>query len=232
MNKNFIKLSIYALVLMVMNLVFVSTGIKSIVCFSTAVLVCYIFTDNFREKSKYKKAINVVAIFLKLTITFFGALFIHYATGFGDVRLQIGVIFIILGILSSRKLSTSIMGLTLLNVVAYYFLGRIYYSFCTGIVVFLAVEFISGTPMQLLAPFNKSYYKFTFSGLNVTNKVMVGAISAFLVALTIVGTYATKPFGEGYARTKNNDETKVERRTSLDKTKKIQQPQEQNNKKK
>jgi len=169
-----------------------------------------------KKATKYYFMIGL-NIFIRFIAIIIGAMFIFIGNDYGTFNITIGTIFIILGITSGNRIPYSLTGILLINSLAYFFLNINYVYFATGFLIFILIEFICGTKLQLLAPFCKHDFSLEYAKVGVPKGIGFTVLTGLLIVTTISIISMTDPFPQSYANQRNIYEGKVERKQQIEK---------------
>ena len=147
-------------------------------------------------------------ILLRFTAVVGGLIFIILGKDFGTYNITIGIIYILLGLVSGYKMSYSLAGILFLNAYAYFALNEFYSFFAIGFFIFLLLEFLFETKLELI-PFSKRTFGLKYVKLGWGKTIGFGLATCMLVVMAVGAISVVKPFNNGYANQKQRYERRV-----------------------
>ena len=160
--------------------------------------------------------VNLILRFVSLII---GLMFIFIGRNYGMYNIIIGSIFLIFAIIAGIKMPYSITGMILINLLAYFFLNQNYVSFACGFIIFVLIEFISKSDLQLLAPFSKKEFGLEglkFDRTNFKKSIAITVLTMILIGSTVGFISLVEPFSKSYANEREKYEHKVEKKQMIE----------------
>lgn len=160
--------------------------------------------------------VNLILRFVSLII---GLMFIFIGKDYGMYNIIIGSIFLVFAIIAGIKMPYSITGMLLINLLAYFFLNQNYVSFACGFMIFVLIEFISKSDLQLLAPFSKKEFGLEglkFDRTNFKRSITITALTMILIGSTVGFISLVEPFSKSYANEREKYEHKVEKKQIIE----------------
>ena len=174
---------------------------------------------NCKNKTTRYYFVLGLGIFIRLIAFTIGTLFIVIGKDYGMYNIIIGSIFLVFAIIAGIKMPYSITGMILINLLAYFFLNQNYVSFACGFMIFVFIEFIFHSNLQLLAPFSKK--KFGLEGMkfdkaNFRKSIALTVLTTVLIGLTVGFISLVEPFSKSYANERVKYERKIEEKQKIE----------------
>lgn len=160
-----------------------------------------------------------VGLILRFVSLIIGLMFITIGRNYGAFNITIGIVYIIFAVVADVKMPYSITGILLINLLAYFFLNQNYASFASGFMIFVFIEFIFHSNLQLLAPFSKK--KFGLEGMkfdkaNFRKSIALTVLTTVLIGLTVGFISLVEPFSKSYANERVKYERKIEEKQKIE----------------
>lgn len=176
-----------------------------------------LFSEGFaHDKSVRYYLMLFVNIAIRLLTFLIGITFVLSGKNLGPHNLTIGILFMILPLLSGLRMSYSLTGIMLLNSVGYFTMNADYRWFAIGFLLFFMIEFLTGTQLELLAPFSKQKFGLEYSNFNLSRGVLFTVSTFGLVLLAITVITMSSPFEDSYARQQKIYDQKVKKQEQIE----------------
>lgn len=209
--ENFRKIFFLIIPLLVSAYVFQHNNGKSagIPLILIGVYAALVFNYKSRTlKHYFALGLNILIRFIAFII---GILFIIMGKDAGMHNIIIGTIFTILSFFAGIRMSYSLTGILLINVLTYFFLDENYTYFAIGFLIFILIEFLCGKEFKLLTPFSQKAFAIDYSKLNFPRSIMVTTLTTVVIVVTMVFVSLLLPFSASYARQQSIHQNKIKR---------------------
>lgn len=160
-----------------------------------------------------------ISLIMRFVALIIGLMFIFVGKDYGTYNIVIGSIFLVFAVISGFKMPYSITGMLLINLLAYFFLNQNYASFASGFMIFIFIEFLFKSDLQLLAPFSKKEFGLEglkFDRTNFKRSIAITALTMILIGSTVGFISLVEPFSKSYANEREKYEHKVEKRQMIE----------------
>lgn len=160
-----------------------------------------------------------ISLIMRFVALIIGLMFIFVGKDYGTYNIVIGSIFLVFAVISGFKMPYSITGMLLINLLAYFFLNQNYASFASGFMIFIFIEFLFKSDLQLLAPFSKKEFGLEglkFDRTNFKRSIAITALTMILIGSTVGFISLVEPFSKSYANEREKYERKVEKKQMIE----------------
>jgi hypothetical protein len=215
-RKNIRKISFLLLPLLVQLFIFKSNDSQTYIPF---VLIGAYFPlmYNYNVKTTRHYFMLGLSLLLRFVAIVIGLIFILVGKDYGQFNITIGIIYLVLAVIADNKMPYSLSGILLINALMYFFLNQNYVHFATGFVIFILIEFIFQSNLQLLAPFSKQTFGMEGIGkMSFSKGVTFTVLTTVLIAFTVGLIHLVEPFPKSYANQRLKYERQVAKKQMLE----------------
>lgn len=173
-----------------------------------------LFDIEEKKGLRFIMALGANILLRALTITV-GIVFFFVGMNYGPHNVLIGSVYIILALLSGFKIPYTFIGILYMNALGYFAFDANYPWFATGFLIFLLLEFLFETKLQLI-PFSKRTFGLEYAQLGMKKACGLICLVSLTVVLAVNFVHLISPFNESYAQEAKKYEQIEQRKEKTD----------------